>query len=221
MSLVLEFVSLNVRKPQQVDYKGKAVSTAIGKQPVKGRISLSVTHLEGDEQADKVHHGGPDQAVCVYFYDHYPHWEKVLGKTLAPGAFGENFTLRGSDEGCIRIGDTFRLGEVLLQVSHPRVPCFKLSAIHERPTLEQEVAASGYTGFYFRVLRTGTIAAGERLTLATPHPAGITVDEANRVMHRDPSDMEGLRALLAVDALSDTWRTKLLKRLSAFKQTNS
>ncbi|MCI3919056.1 MOSC domain-containing protein [Paenibacillus sp. TRM 82003] len=209
----LSIVSVNVSVPQTIVYKGKNVSTAIAKRPVEGVVAFGDTSLDGDEQGDKVHHGGPDKAICVYFAVHYPHWETVLGHALPPGAFGENFTVDGALEDDVRIGDTFRIGDALLQVSQPRVPCFKLSAIHERPTLEREVKESGFTGFYFRVLRPGSVAAGDKLTLEAADLAGITVAEANRVMHRDPGDLDALRRLLAVEALADSWRSQLQKRL--------
>jgi MOSC domain-containing protein YiiM len=213
LQLELELVSLNVGKPASLMYKGREVLSAIAKKSVAGPLRLDASPLAGDEQADVVHHGGPDKAVCAYFHEHYPYWEHLLGKPIAPGAFGENFTLRGASEADVRIGDTFRLGEALLQISQPRVPCYKLSALHERPTLEAEVTESGRTGFYLRVLRPGSAAPGDRLRLDTPHPAGVTVAEANRLMHRDKDDLDGLRALLAVDALADSWRSHLEHRL--------
>jgi MOSC domain-containing protein YiiM len=212
--LFLELYSVNVSRPQKVMYKGKEVATAISKAAADGPIQLDLMQLDGDEQADKVHHGGSDKAICVYFYDHYVHWEAVLGKPLAPGAFGENFTVRGGSERDVRIGDIFRLGEkVRVQVSQPRVPCFKLSAKHERPTLEREVANSGYTGFYLRVLHPGTVESGAFLTLEAEDPHGVTVEEANRVMHRNLKDADALRRLLSVEALADSWRAHLNKRL--------
>jgi len=211
--LELELVSLNVGKAETYVYKGKEFVSAIAKRAVTGSMPLAVSPLPEDEQADQVHHGGPDKAICAYFHDHYPYWENVLERPLAPGAFGENFTLRGAVEADVRIGDTFRLGDALLQVSQPRVPCYKLSARHERPTLEAEVTASGFTGFYFRILAPGSAAAGDRLRLEAADPAGVTVAEANRLMHRDKDDHAGLRRLLDVDALAESWRTQLSKRL--------
>jgi len=211
MKLALQ--SVNVAVPGTVLYKGREVSTSIRKRPVAGPVRLGADRLEGDEQADKVHHGGSDKAVCAYFFDHYPYWENAFGAPLEPGAFGENFTLAGGSERDVHIGDTFRLGEALLQVTQPRVPCFKLAARHERPTLEREVIDAGYTGFYFRVLQPGYAAAGDALVRETNHPLSVTIEEANRVMHREPGDMDGLKRLLAVDALADSWRSQLSSRL--------
>lgn len=208
----LHLVSINVSKPANIHYKGKVIGTAIGKRPVLPPVRLSFTQLDGDGQANQVHHGGPDKAVCAYFHEHYPYWENILEQPLAPGAFGENFTLHGATEADIAIGDTFRLGEVRLQVSQPRIPCYKLSAKFGRPSLETEVRASGYTGFYFRVLTPGIVMPNETLTLETRHPDQITIQEANRIMHRDTKDMEGLRKLLSVGALAESWRSILTKR---------
>ena len=209
----LELVSINVGKPSLIRFNGKDIMSAIAKAPVAGRVPIAFEPVQGDEQADKVHHGGPDKAICAYFTEHYPYWEQTMGKPLSPGAFGENFTLRGGTEHDVRIGDVFRIGEALLQVTQPRIPCYKLAARHERLSLETEVLETGYTGFYFAVIAPGSAAAGDLLTLETPHPAGVTVGEANRLMHKDKTDMEGLKKLLAVDALSESWRQQLSKRL--------
>ncbi|HZG84430.1 MOSC domain-containing protein [Paenibacillus sp.] len=209
----LELVSINVGKPTVIRYGGREIVSAIIKHPVNSRVALASEPLQGDEQADRVHHGGADKAICAYFIDHYPHWEKTFGKPLHPGAFGENFTLRGANENDIRIGDVFRLGEAKLQVTQPRVPCYKLAARHERSSLEAEVLDTGYTGFYFAIIAPGSAAAGDRLVLETPHPAGVTVTEANRIMHKDKTDAAGLKRLLGVEALAESWRQQLSKRL--------
>jgi len=209
----LELVSINVGKPTVIHYGGKEIMSAIVKHPVDERVAIACEPLQGDEQADQVHHGGADKTICAYFIEHYPHWEKAFGKPLFPGAFGENFTLRGADENDIRIGDVFRLGEAKLQITQPRVPCFKLAARHQRSTLEAEVLDTGFTGFYFAVIAPGSAAAGDQLVLETRHPAGVTVSEANRIMHQDKTDMEGLKRLLGVEALAESWRQQLSKRL--------
>ena len=217
MNLIIE--SINVGLPAEIEYRGRAVPSGIGKQPVSGPVKLTAVQLEGDGQADLIHHGGADKAICAYFYDHYPYWESVMNKTLTPGAFGENFTLLGATERDVRIGDIFRTGSVRIQVSQPRVPCFKLSAKHSRPTLEEEVKSSGFTGFYFRVLTPGVVTKGDVLVLETPHPMGVTIQEANRVRHQDKDDLEALKRLLAVDALADSWRKDLSKRLQGLHRS--
>lgn len=210
---VYPLLSLNIGKVQTAIYKGKEAKSGITKSPVERAVRLTKLGFEGDEQADLEHHGGPDKAICVYSYEHYPHWEEVLGRSLDYGAFGENFTLGKINEHDVRVGDLFRIGSAVVQVSQPRQPCWKLAmkwGLDELPLL---VTNSGATGFYFRVAETGEVRVGDELSLLQPHPDGVTVAEANRVMHHDRDDAEGIRRLLAVDALSASWVNTLTKRL--------
>jgi MOSC domain-containing protein YiiM len=208
-----EIVSLNVGKPVRTAYGGKEVKTAIFKQPVAGTVHLSTLNFEGDAQGDTVHHGGPDKAVCVYAVEHYPHWEPLLGRKFLPGAFGENLTTRGIVEDQVCIGDIFRLGGAVVQVSQPRQPCYKLSLRHGWKELPRLLEETGYTGYYLRVLKEGTVAPGDRLLLESRHPRAYTVQEANRIMHGDKHNAEAIQSLIAVEALSANWRTTLRKRL--------
>ncbi|WP_246578461.1 MOSC domain-containing protein [Cohnella xylanilytica] len=206
-------LSVNTGAARLGTYKGREAKSGIGKEPADRPLLLGPTGLEGDEQADLVNHGGPDKAVCVYSYLHYSHWEAVLGRKLPMGAFGENFTLDGISEDMVHVGDVFRVGGATVQISQPRVPCWKLAmrwGLDELPAL---VTQTGATGFYFRVLEPGEVAAGE-IELVRRHPAGLSVKEANRIMHRDKKDTEGIRRLLAVEALADSWRDTLTKRLA-------
>ncbi|RUS47116.1 MOSC domain-containing protein [Cohnella sp. AR92] len=206
-------VSINIGKVLEGTFKGKAALSGIYKEPVAQPVRLGLTGIEGDEQADLVNHGGPDKAVCVYSRDHYPHWERVLGRSLPIGAFGENFTVEGLSENEVHIGDTYRIGDAVVQVSQPRQPCWKLAmkwSLDELPVL---VTEKGATGFYFRVLEPGLVGTGD-VRLLERHPARITVTEANRVMHGDRTDKDGLRKMLSLDALADSWKNTFAKRLN-------
>lgn len=206
-------LSVNTGAAQTANYKGKEARSGIFKQPASAPLKLGKNGLEGDEQADLVNHGGPDKAVCAYVHEHYSHWERVLDRSLPMGAFGENFTVQGLSEADVHIGDVFTVGTAKLQVSQPRIPCWKLAmkwGLDELPAL---VTQTGATGFYFRVLEPGEVAAGE-LALVERHPAAMSVKEANRIMHEDKRDAAGIRRLLAVDALAESWRGTLEKRLA-------
>ncbi|MEI7025503.1 MOSC domain-containing protein [Paenibacillus sp. y28] len=216
MSLA-EVVSLNIGKPEQVPFQNKDIPTGINKKPAAKPLFLSWVNFEGDGQADLVHHGGRDKAVCVYAYEHYPFWEKELGRTLEYGAFGENLTIRGLLEADVCIGDIFQLGDAVVQVSQPRQPCFKLSVKYGVPDLPVKVQETGYTGFYFRVLQEGTVSASSSLKRLTPHPQGITVSYANQIMHHEKQNEAGIRSILAVDALSASWQAAFLKRLQGIE----
>ncbi|AEI45138.1 MOSC domain-containing protein [Paenibacillus mucilaginosus] len=208
-----EVISLNTGLPESLPYRGREVSTGIRKHPVREPAALLREGLAGDGQADLVHHGGPDKAVCVYPWEHYAFWAKELEQQLGFGAFGENLTLHGLQEASVCIGDMFRLGTALVQVSQPRQPCFKLSVRYGRPDLPLLMQETGFTGWYFRVLEEGRVHAPCPLELTERPSPGWTVSEANRIMHRDTDDMTGTAELLAVPALSASWRATLQRRL--------
>ncbi len=127
MANEFQLLSINIGLPKEVTYGGKVIHTGINKKQVKEPVYLSFVKFNGDGQADLVHHGGVDKAVCVYTSDHYPYWEKELNQNLVYGAFGENITVNGMREEDVCIGDTFELGQAIVQVTQPRQPCFKLA----------------------------------------------------------------------------------------------
>ncbi|UVI27640.1 MOSC domain-containing protein [Paenibacillus spongiae] len=207
-------VSLNAAMPIQVKHGNKEVLTGIFKLPVQERLHLGKLGLTGDGQGDLVHHGGEDKAVCVYSEQHFPYWEREWGQAPEAGAFGENFTVSAMTEEQLSIGDVLRIGGAVVQVSQPRQPCFKLAMKHGRPDLALKVQSSGYTGYYFRVLQEGDVGCGDELILESAHPAGVTIAEANRVMHRDKTDLVVIRRLLDISELSKSWRDTLTARLA-------
>jgi MOSC domain-containing protein YiiM len=209
----MKIISINVGKPGPQIYRGHLVSTAGHKQPVPSAM-LRLTNLDGDRQADLKNHGGPDKAVCVYSFEHYPYWESGLGRALTPGAFSENFTISGLRESEVAIGDTFRAGAALVQISQPRKPCSKLAGKLARRDLAALIHANGFSGFYLRVLDEGMVRAGDAFELVTRHPAGVTVEFANQVMYEHRDDLDSLRRLLAVPELSDAWRETLTERMA-------
>ncbi|MFC5531949.1 MOSC domain-containing protein [Cohnella yongneupensis] len=214
-------LSINLGSVQPGLYKGKEQRSGIVKSAIEVDMSvrLSELGLAGDEQADLVNHGGPDKAVCVYSQSHYPYWERVLDRELPHGSFGENFTVSGGLlESDVCVGDTFGIGSAVVQISQPRQPCWKLAmrwGLDELPLL---VTESGATGFYFRTLKPGDVRFGDSLQQLSRHPAAMTVAEANRVMHHDKDDADGIRALLAVDALSASWVKTLTARLAKLSE---
>ncbi|WP_432363418.1 MOSC domain-containing protein [Sporosarcina sp. UB5] len=217
----IEIRSLNVGKPQDLQFGKKEVTTGIHKNPVSEPIFLSTLNFDGDGQGDLVNHGGVDKAVCVYPYEHYPYWEKELGKPLGPSAFGENLTLQGLTEDDVCIGDSFQIGEAVVQVSQPRQPCFKLSLIHDRKDMPVIVQNRGYTGYYFRVLKEGIVSPSDELVHISRPSLAIPVSEANRLMHHDKDDVDGIQTLLQVNELSDSWRKTFEKRLEGKVENTS
>lgn len=221
MALLGRIVSLNISKPVMILHGNKEVETGINKKPSGEPLMLAFTGLIGDGQADLIHHGGPDKAVCAYSSVHFPYWERQWKRTVEPGAFGENFTLSELTEGSLCIGDTVRVGQALVQVSQPRQPCFKLGLKHGLPELPQQVQKEGYTGFYFRVLEEGKVAEGDGLYLEARHSAAITIAEANRIMYIEKSNVERIERILAVEELAESWRQTFQSRLAKLLEESS
>ena len=209
-----QLLSLNIGLPKEVTYGGKVVHTGINKKQVKEPVYLSFVKFNGDGQADLVHHGGVDKAVCVYTGDHYPYWEKELNQDLVYGAFGENITVSDMREDDVCIGDTFQIGEAVVQVTQPRQPCFKLAKKYNIPKLPLYFQETGYTGFYFRVLKEGWVSSVDTLKRLQSDPKGVSVAFANRIMHKEKQNIEGIKRILEVNALSSSWRKSFEKRIS-------
>jgi MOSC domain-containing protein YiiM len=198
--------SLNIGRPKPERFHGKEFLTGICKQPVSGEVFLSKQGFEGDGVGDPRHHGGEDKAVCVYSMDHYPYWGATLNITMPAAAFGENLSVEGLREGDICIGDVYRIGTAVVQVSQPRQPCGTLAARYGRNDLIKLVADSGRTGLYFRVLTEGRVQAGDVISLDERDTHGVTVDFANHIFYHDHADRSGIEKVLAVPALSLSWQ---------------
>lgn len=198
--------SLNIGLPEKEIFYGKEVTTGICKTSVSEALSLKKKGFEGDGVADLRHHGGSDKAVCVYSRDHYSYWEGILGTALSPAAFGENITVSNLSEDDVCIGDVFRLGTALVQVSQPRQPCKTLAARYGRSDMVKLVVKCGYTGFYFRVLEEGTVKKGDPILPAEEDLNKITISFANHIYHKDKKNCEGVKKVLAVKALSESWQ---------------
>ncbi|UZJ79158.1 MOSC domain-containing protein [Fictibacillus sp. KU28468] len=208
-------IALNTGKADVLSWQGKDISSAINKKPSRSPLFLSNLQFEGDIQADTVHHGGPDKAVCVYSHDHYAYWEKGLGISLDVPSFGENLTVEGLTEKEVFIGDIFRLGEALVQVSQPRQPCFKVAAKLKQPLMVKYIHDTSFSGYYLRVLEEGTVSPGDKLVIEEKHRAGISVEFVNRMTYIDKENREGLTMLAGLNELAEGWRSAMKKRLDA------
>ncbi len=174
----MRVVSVNVSLPKTVEWRGRKVTTAIFKEPVKGRVRIRGTGLVGDRQADPSVHGGPMKAVYAYPSEHYPFWRRELERADLPwGSFGENLTTEGLDEGRLRIGDRLRVGSTLLKVTQPRMPCYKLGIRFGRDDMVRRFLASGRSGFYLAILEEGDVAAGDGIELLGTDEGRPTVSQ--------------------------------------------
>lgn len=211
---MLVLSSLQVGRPREI-HEQPRWRTAFFKAPPLGPVHLGRENLDGDQQADLRVHGGPDKAVCAYPGEHYETWKRETGiAECGPGWFGENFTLAGATETDVCVGDAYRVGSATIQVSQPRGPCFKLARRWGLPDFVATVVASGRTGWYFRVIEEGTVAAGDALArIDRPYPRW-TIARVNELTYDREASAADRAALAGCPALAATWRASLRRRLS-------
>ncbi len=167
-------VSVHVGRPRSVRTRRGAVSTAIWKQPAQGRVAVHGVNLDGDDQADRSVHGGPDKAVYVYAVEEIRAWENELGRDLGEAAFGQNLTTRGIDVSDALIGERWSIGSALFEVAQPRVPCFKLGLRIGAPGFVKRFAQASRPGAYLRIVREGDVGAGDPIAVSSRPEHGIT-----------------------------------------------
>ena len=210
-------LSLNVSKSRIVQYKGLDVATGIFKTPVEGPRKVSTLRIEGDEQADLRSHGGVDKAVYAFAHENYSFYKRSLGvKKFGFGQFGENLTTEGMLEDEVRIGDRYRINDVLLEVSQPRSPCYKLAIRMGTPKALKAFIASGKTGFYLRVLREGEIQSGDVVEVESINATAPSVAQVHSLYYLDRNNVRGMRTALRCEALSPAWKNEFTNRLQGF-----
>ena len=197
---------------------GTSATSAIAKVPVAGRLWLGAGGFEGDAQADRRVHGGPEKAVHHYPFDHYAAWRADLGALPlldAPGAFGENISITGMTEDMVAVGDVFRVGGALMQVSQGRQPCWKLNHRFGVPDMARRVQDTGRTGWYYRVLDPGMVAPGDDLVLIDRLAPEWTLHRLWRAMYVDRLNRTELETIAALDVLAEGWRRYAQRRLDS------
>jgi MOSC domain-containing protein YiiM len=196
-------------------------TSGIFKEKVEGAVWLSKTKLEGDGQADLENHGGLEKAVFAYPLEHYRYWQQEHGiSDISSGGMGENFIIDQINEGMISIGDTFQIGEAIVQVSQPRQPCWKPARRFRTKNLALLIQNTGRTGWYFRVLKEGHVEAGQPLILVeNPYPQW-TIEKCNEVLHAKKANFEEMRELAACDCLAPKLRDTLHKRMETQEAPN-
>lgn len=207
-------VTLYSGKIRNRDLGGRLADSAIDKRPVTAPVWVGELGLEGDEQADRESHGGPDRAVCVYADERYAYWERRLGRRLPAPAFGENARVAGRLEEDVVLGEVWQVGEVRLAVTEPRVPCWIPAAHNGEPRLTAWMGRTGYTGYLMRVLRPGHLAPGADVEVIERPSHPLSVMELNRLTFRDREDVAGLRRALGCDGLLPEWRERLEEQLA-------
>ena len=203
-------------RPAWDHVKSRPYTTAFRKAEAAGPVRVGALGLEGDEQADQHHHGGPHKAVLMYAEHHYPGWRTLDGLAeMGPGGFGENLTVSGFDETSVCVGDVLQVGRIRLQVSSPRGPCADISRRWDREWLLKKVIERRHTGWYLRVLEPGEVRMADEVRLLERPHDGWTIDRILRLRYVTPHDRPGLREASTLAAFSPEWREKFAELAEA------
>jgi ferredoxin-NADP reductase/MOSC domain-containing protein YiiM len=203
-------VSINVGLPRDVAWRGEKVHTAVWKQPVEGRVAVRRLNVAGDGQGDLAGHGGEHRAVMVYQLEAYRYWEAQLGRNdFSFGQFGENFTVAGLPDNEVCIGDRYRIGSALFEVTQPRVTCYRVGIRMAEPAMAALLVSHHRPGFYFRVLEEGEVGAADEITKVADGPERITVANIDALLYLPNPSRDQLERSLRVPALSAGWQTSL------------
>ncbi|MBI2421575.1 MAG: MOSC domain-containing protein [Candidatus Hydrogenedentes bacterium] len=214
----MEVVSVNTGRPRGVPYRGETVQTGIFKEAVQRPVHVGARSIEGDVQVDLRYHGGIDKAVYGYPSEHYAHWATVQGVDAFPwGQFGENLSTRGLLESSVHIGDIYQIGAAHLQVTQPRVPCFKLGIKMGSAAFVKKFLDSQFSGFYFRVVEEGAVQAGDTIELLERDPRSMSLIDIHTLHFKDTKNRTGLERAVAITGLSDVWREELQELLEKLK----
>ncbi len=215
-------LSVNVGLPRDIPWQGRTVHTGIWKAPVQGGRMARRLNLDGDGQGDLKGHGGEHRAVMVYQIDSYRHWQAELRRNdFAYGQFGENFTVDGLPDAEVCIGDRYRIGGALFEVTQPRVTCYRLGIRMNEPQMPALVVAHHRPGFYFRVLDEGEVEAGDEIIKVLAGPERMTVAETDALLYLPGRDRNGLERALHIPALSAGWRSSFETLLEQERKTST
>ena len=199
-------LAVNVGLPRDVSWRGERVFTSVWKQPVQGRRNVRRLNVDGDGQGDLSGHGGPHRAVLVYQMDSYRYWERRLGRSdFMFGQFGENFTVEGMPDSEVCIGDRYRIGGALFEVTQPRVTCYRVGIRMGEPRMAALLVSDHRPGFYMRVLEEGEVGSGDDIVKIADGPERLTVAETDALLYLPGHSRELLERSLRVPALSPGW----------------
>lgn len=211
----MKLISINVSLAVEVEHNNKIISTGIFKKPVNGDILVGHQGLFADQQADLKNHGGEHKAVYAFSEHHYDYWRERLNKPeLTFGQFGENLTISNLDEASLCIGDRLQISDCILEITQPRVPCFKLGIALDLAEMPKLFVQYGATGIYFRVIKTGNIANNNAVKRIYQHPKQLPVQTLFKA-YFDNNAIESKQIMMEaaeIMALSSEWREKVLSK---------
>ncbi len=223
---IARLLSVNVGLPREIAWRGQTVRTAVWKAPVQGKRMVRRLNIDGDAQGDLAGHGGEHRAVFVYQLDSYRYWQQQLHRAdFIFGQFGENFTVDGLPDTDVCIGDRYRIGSALFEVTQPRVTCYRVGIRLNEPRMPALLVSHGRPGFYFRVLEEGEVEAGDEIFKVLAGPEGMSVTEIDGLLYLPGHPPPKLERALRIPALSAGWRDSfqalLQQRLSAITATGN
>src|SRR5215475_8221012 len=205
-----QLLSVNVGLPRDVEWKGRTIHTGIWKNPVHGRCRVGRLNLAGDGQGDLHGHGGEQRAVYVYQIESYRYWQDQLKRTdFVHGQFGENFTIEGLPDDTVCIGDRYRIGSAVFEITQPRVTCYRVGIRTNEPRMPALLTSGGRPGFYFRVLREGEVGAGDEIVKVGEANERMTVADINALLYSPHHARDRLQRALRLEELSPGWRLSL------------
>lgn len=203
-----QLLSVNVGLPRDIQWHGKTVHTAVWKRSVTGKRRVRRLNIDGDKQGDLIGHGGEQRAVLVYQIASYRHWAREFGRSdFVYGQFGENFTVTGLPDEEVCIGDHYRIGSAVFEVTQPRVTCYRVGIRLGEPRMAALLVAHHRPGFYMRVLEEGEVEAGDEIVRVADGPEHLTVTEADALLYLPGRDPETLERALRIEAFSPGWKT--------------
>src|SRR3954451_19983563 len=209
-------VAVNIGLPRDVVWHDQVVHTGIWKQSVDGPHMVRRLNIDGDGQGDREGHGGEQRAVLVYQLESYEHWRAELHRDdFVHGQFGENFTVDGLPDDEVLIGDRYRIGQAVFEVTQPRVTCYRVGIRMGEPRMPALLVEHGRPGFYMRVITEGFVEAGDEIVKVSSGPEEITVAGADALLYRAPHRREQLTRALRIPALSPGWQTSFRALLDA------
>jgi MOSC domain-containing protein YiiM len=196
-------LSVNVGTARTFEYNGRSAKSAIWKSPVPGRIAARGVNLGGDDQADRRAHGGPDKVVYAYAVEDLRWWEAKIGRSLAYGEFGENLTTEGIDVNSAQVGERWQVGTTVLEVSEPRIPCWRLGVRMNDPLFPRRFTEAERPGPYLRLVIEGDVGAEDEIRVLERPDHNLTIRDVFRIYTRDRDEVE---RLLEVPQMSESWR---------------
>ena len=198
-----KILSVNVGEAREFEYNGHQARSAIWKSPVFGRILVQGVNLDGDDQADREAHGGPDKAVYAYAIEDTRWWEQQIGRSLSYGEFGENLTTEGIDVNSSLVGDHWEIGTAVFEVSEPRIPCWRLAVRMNDKLFPRRFTEALRPGAYLRIVVEGDVGAGDKIRVIERPDHNLTIRDVFRIYTRDRDEVE---RLLSVSQMSESWK---------------